>query len=281
MPVAVAPEPEDDPTPMPTAPEVVEAEELAVQAVATPQASAEAPKDLVTGIKQGLAGGWAVIQPVFVTATIMYAAVAVTYAGISSLLATLALKLGWGWLITLVMWLIRLLSLGMLVGFLVVIPSIVRHVLGSYLGVPMDPKSAIQDTIKNAGDRVVNCTIAMIPLGIFAGPIYFVEGKKLGPNVTRNWQLLPKDIATILLTLLVGGVASAVGIAALGFVLGLVPFLGPVLVAIGGALVQSAFFAYFMGVGIYFYFTLRRRLEGGDPEAEGRAALGGVAALPQ
>jgi hypothetical protein len=151
MPVPVAPEPEDDPTPMPTAPEVVEAEELAVQAVATPQASAEAPKDLVTGIKQGLAGGWAVIQPVFVTATIMYAAVAVTYAGISSLLALLAIKLGWAWFLTLTLWLIRLLQLGMVAGL--VIPSLFRHVLGSYLGVPIEPKAAVQETVAKIADR--------------------------------------------------------------------------------------------------------------------------------
>jgi len=163
----------------------------------------------------------------------------------------------------------------------VVMPSMVRHVLGSYLGVPMDPRSAIQDTIKNIGDRLVNCTIAMIPLGVFAGPIYFVEGKKLGPNVSRNWQLLPKDIVTILLVMLVGAVGMVVGGIVLGIVLGLVPFIGPVLVAIAGALMQSAFVAFYLGVGVYFYFTLRRRLEGGDPEAEGRAALGGVAALPQ
>jgi hypothetical protein len=169
MPVPVAPEPEDDPTPIPTAPEVVEAEELAVQAVATPQASAEAPKDLVAGIKQGLAGGWAVIQPVFVTATIMYAAVAVTYAGISSLLALLAMKLGWAWFLTLTLWLIRLLSLGMVAGLVVVMPSMVRHVLGSYLGVPMDPKSAIQDTIKNIGDRAGQLRDRDAPAGDLRG----------------------------------------------------------------------------------------------------------------
>jgi predicted membrane-bound dolichyl-phosphate-mannose-protein mannosyltransferase len=92
---------------------------------------------------------------------------------------------------------------------------------------------------------------------------------------------VPKDIVTILLVLLVGVVGMVVSGIVLGIVLGLVPFLGPVLVAIGGALMQSAFFAFFLGVGVYFYFTLRRRFEGGDPEAEGRAALGGVASLPQ
>jgi hypothetical protein len=35
--------------------------------------------------------------------------------------------------------------------------------------------------------------------------------------------------------------------------------------------------AYFTGFSVAFYFDLRRRFEGGDPEAEGRAALAGRA----
>jgi hypothetical protein len=256
-------------TPIPSAPEPI----AALAAVEPAGPSAEAPKDLVTGLKQGAAGGWAVVQPVAVMAFLMAAAVFVPINTLTALMLMI-LPLSLLGIVSLLM------SIATLVGVVVLMPSIYRYVLGAYLGVPIEPKAAVQETVAKINDRAVNCFVPMIPLGIFAGPIYYVENKKLGEVVSRNFQLWGKDWVTAIVTVIAVSVGFSIARYVLAMVLGFLP-LGLLLAMIVAGLVSAAMTTYFVGISIWFYFNYRRRFEGGDPESEGRAALAGISSLPQ
>lgn len=270
-PQALAPEPEYAPTPIPDAPD--EAASAVLVPVATPVGSAEPPKDIVAALKHNLGNGWGVVQPVFVNATLMAAAVYVPLNLLTALTLMILPVSLWG-----IMSL--LLSLAQLAGTLILIPSLFRYVLGSYLGAPIEPKAAVQETVAKIADRAVNCAIPCAILGVFAGPIYFVENKKIGEVISRNFALWGRDWVSVIVTLVALSVAVVVSGMVFGLVFGLLP--GGILFAqVIAALISSVATAFFTGLSIAFYFSYRRRFEGGDPEAEGRAALAGVGSLPQ
>ena len=266
QPVAVAPEPEYAPTPIPSAPEPVEVEEeVALAPQATPQANAEPPKDLVAAVKQNLGAGWGVVQPVFVNTVLMAAAVFVPLNLITALYLMIFPVSLWGIMGILV-------SLAKLAGFVILIPSLFRYVLGAHLGVPIEPKAAVQETVAKVADRAVNCFIPYLVFGVLAAPIYYVENKKVGEVISRNFALWGKDWVTIIVSGLAFGLVFGVASTVLGMILGMLP-LGLLLAQLFAAIITSVGLAFYTGLSSAFYFSYRRRFEGGDPEAEGRAAL--------
>jgi len=231
---------------------------------------AAAPEDVVGAIKQALQRGLEVFLPVAAGATLLVAAV---YVPISLLgqLGLMILPLGIAAILATLLMLVQLAAMTILM------PSLYRYILGAYLGQPVDLRATVQDQVANAKDVIVNCFVPGIVLGVFAGPIYFVEGKKLGEVISRNFNLLGKNLVPILGALFGVGLAAALVIFIPSWILGMLPA-GGLLAGLWGAIVTSVMFAYFASFSVAMYFDLRRRFEGGDPEGEARERL--AVALP-
>jgi hypothetical protein len=263
-PQPVAPPVAAVPMAVPSAPEALVPEPADGGALA-PLPGDDGPTDLVSKVRAALLDGWATVQPVFAMAAIMAAAVFVPIAAVQGL-AIIALPATLAGILSL------LLSLATLAGVVVLMPSMYRYVLGARVGQPIDPKAAIQETVAKLPDRAVHCFIPMIPLGIFAGPIYFVEHKKLGDVVSRNFNLWGKDWVTPIVAIFAFGLAIGIVRGIIVYILALLP-LGVLLALVAGAVIQSLMIAYWVGLSVSLYLGFRRRFEGVDAEAEARAAL--------
>jgi hypothetical protein len=252
---------------MPASPDVVEEEEHEMPEVAV----APPPADVVGAIKHALSRGLDVFLPVAAGASLLVAGVLVPIAVVAQL-GLMILPLGIAALLAM------LLTLAQLAAMTIVMPSLFRYILGAYLGQPVDLQGTVRAQIANAKDVIVNCFVPGIVLGVFAGPIYFCEGKKLGDVISRNFNLLGRNLVPILGGLF--GVAIAVTIVnyLVGWILGMLPF-GGLLASLWINIVSSVMAAYFASFSVAMYFDLRRRFEGGDPEGEARTRL--AAALPR
>ena len=226
--------------------------------------------DLVAQIKHALLRGLEVFMPVAAGATMVVAAVYVSV-GVLVQLFAMILPTGVASLLALV------LLLAQVAVMVLLMPGLYRHILGSYLGQPVELIPTVQAQIPRAADVAVNCFVPMIVLGVFAGPVYWVENKKLGDVIKRNFSLLGLYLGPILLSLLAAIVAVAIIAGIPAWILGKLP-LGGLLASIWSNLVISLLVVYFASFSVAMYFDLRRRHEGGDPEGEARAQLS--AALP-
>jgi len=247
---------------MPASPPLMEEEEQDIEANVE---VAPAPTDVVGAIKHALLRGLDVFLPVAAGATLLVAGVAVPI----SLLAwagLMVLPLGVAALLAM------LLTLVQLAAMTIVVPSLYRYVLGAYLGKPVDLRSTVQAQIANAKDVIVNCFVPGIVLGVFAGPIYFCEGKKLGDVISRNFNLLGKNLVPILGSVFAVAIAGSIGIYLFGWLLSLLPF-GGLFAILWNNILTSVMAAYFVAFSVAMYFDLRRRFEGGDPEGEARTRL--------
>jgi hypothetical protein len=162
----------------------------------------------------------------------------------------------------------------------ILMPSLGRFMLSHYLGQPISIQLAVQQSIARVADVAVHCFVPGIVFGVFAAPIYYVEDKKLGAVIGRNFELLKKELAPILAAVLGGGVAVAIAMTIVGVILGLLP-LGGILTSIVVNGVTAFLVAFASALSVWLYFWVRRKHEGGDPEGEARARLDGAAgALP-
>jgi hypothetical protein len=233
---------------------------------ATPGGGVLDSADLGGAIKQIFAGGWSVLAPVAAPVVVVVAAVLIPLSLLGHLMV-MALGASIGGLLAM------LLALAQFAAGLVLFPAMTRFVLGHYLGQPISIQAAIQEQIAKIADVLVNCDIALIPLGIFAGPIYFVEGKKLGEVVSRNFNLLTKDLVPIIVAIAAGTLGLILTQWILGKIVGLLPFAWLFSAIIFGS-VSAFLVAYGAALSVWLYFTVRRKHEGGDPEGEARARLG-------
>lgn len=237
-----------------------------------PPGDEPAPGDLVGQIKALLLRGLQVFSPVAVGAVLLVAAVYVPI----SLVAHLGLMI---LPLSLASILALLLTLVQLAALLIVMPALYRYVIGAYLGQPVDLRATVNEMVPKAADVIVNCDIPAIVLGVFAGPIYWVEGKKLGDVIGRNFNLLGKNLVPILLSIFGVGVVATLIIMIPSYILAYLP-LGGLLAALWGNVVMAVVIAYFVAFSVATYFDMRRRFEGGDPEGEARARLASIALPP-
>jgi hypothetical protein len=232
--------------------------------------AAPAEGDVVGQVKYALQRGLDVFMPVAASATMLIAALYVTV-GVLVQLFLMILPLGLAGALA------GLLALAQLLAMVIVMPGLYRYILGSYLGQPVELVPTVKAQIPRAADVAVNCFIPMILLGVFAGPVYWVEDKKIGDVIGRNFSLFGKNLVPILLSLLGIGVVVAIVSGIPAWILTKLPF-GGLLASIWSNLVISVVVAFFASFSVAMYFDLRRRHEGGDPESEARARL--TAALP-
>ncbi|MBA3550358.1 MAG: hypothetical protein H0T76_28115 [Nannocystis sp.] len=223
------------------------------------------PEDVVGAIKHGLQRGLDVFLPAAAGATLLVAAVFVPISLVAQL-GLMILPLGLAAILAM------LLTLAQLAAMTIMMPALYRYVLGAYLGQPVDLRATVQDQIANAKDVIVNCFVPAIVLGVFAGPIYFVEGKKLGDVIKRNFELLSRNLVPILGAVFGVAIAAGVLIFLFSWILGLLPA-GGLLASLFANLVVAIVTAYFASYSVAMYFDLRRRFEGGDPEGEARERL--------
>jgi len=228
------------------------------------------PDDVVGAIKHALQRGLDVFLPVAAGATLLVAAVYVPISLVAQL-GLMIFPLGVAALLAM------LLTLVQLAATMIMLPALYRYILGAYLGKPVDLQATVQAQVANAKDVIVNCFVPGIVLGVFAGPIYFCEGKKLGDVISRNFNLLGRNLVPILGSVFGVGIAASIGIYLFSWILGMLP-LGGLLASLWGNLVAAVVMAYFASFSVAMYFDLRRRFEGGDPEGEARTHL--AAALP-
>jgi len=230
-----------------------------------------AADDVVGAIKQALMRGVEVFTPVAAGATLLIAAVMVPLALVAQL-GLMILPLGLAAVLAL------LLTLVQLAAMVLVVPALYRYILGAYLGEPVDLRATVQGQVANAKDVIVNCFIPGLVLGVFAGPIYFVEGKKLAEVIARNFNLLGRSLVPLLGALFGTMIAVSLAVYLVSWILGLLPF-GGLLASLFSNVVYAIMLAFFAAFSVANYFDLRRRFEGGDPEGEARARLA-AAALP-
>jgi hypothetical protein len=235
----------------------------------------EAPKDPVGAMKFYLAAMWRLSSPVFMPMTIVFAAVFVSARVFMALLLTI-MPVSLLGIVGVIGWIV---SLALLVATAVIFPSAFRVVLGHHFGMPIEMKDAIKETTSKGAERPLNCFVPMAILGIFAGPIYFIENRKLGDVIKRNFDLWKLDWVGPIVTIVVLGVAIAVPMTILSMILINLPF-GLVLASAVGALLSAVMYSLMVGLSVALYFSHRRK-EGGDPDSEAHAALAGVASLPQ
>jgi len=231
---------------------------------------AAAPEDVVGAIKHALLRGLEVFTPVAAGATLLVAAVFVPLALLGQIFLQF-LPLGVAGVLTL------LLALAQLAALTIVLPSLHRYILGAYLGEPVDLVANVKVQVANAKDVVVNCFVPSLVLGVFAGPIYFVEGKKLGEVISRNFNLLGRHLVPILGAVFGFAIVATLVNYLVAWILGMLP-VGWLLASLWINTMTAIMVAYFASFSVAMYFDLRRRFEGGDPEGEARARL--AAALP-
>ncbi|MCY1055817.1 FHA domain-containing protein [Nannocystis sp. SCPEA4] len=268
-PMAAAPVPPGPPVLVPetAVPDLPPASEAAAPA------AGPAGNDLVSQVKFILGESWKVLQPVAAPAVATVGAVLIPI-GLLAQLGLLILPLSLAGLLA------GLLSLVQLAAMVILVPSVGRFVLASYLGQPITIQAAVQQSIQKVADVALNCFVPSIVFGVFAAPIYFVEDKKLGAVIGRNFNLLGKELVPILASVFGGGLAVGIAMTIVGLILGILP-LGGLLNSILVNGVMAFMIAFGAALSVFLYFWIRRKHEGGDPESEARARLGGdVAALP-
>ena len=282
-PVAAAPQAPAPmaPAPVPTAPAPAAGPASIMPAMPT-QAGDEAPpvasdappaaNDVVGAIKQLLLRGLQVFSPVAGMTTLLVAAVYLP----TSLLAQIGLLL---LPLSLAGILALLLTLVQLAAMLIVLPALYRYIIGAYLGQPVDLRTTVNEQVPRAADVIVNCDIPLAVFGVFAGPIYWVEGKKLGDVISRNFNLLGKNLVPILGAAFGVGLAAGLVIFIPSYILAYLP-LGGLLASLWGNVIASVVVAFFAAFSVATYFDMRRSLEGGDPEGEARARLAAPALPP-
>ena len=233
-------------------------------------------------------GAWEAIKPQIIPATLITAILSVPMAVLGWFVLVTFGPLGFGAILLL------LLALAQLAGTLILMPALVRFVLGVHLGQPVDIRTAIMSQVADfktvglnflvfgivAGIAAVFLIIPAIFVAVFVGQIYFVEGKRFGDAIGRNVELVKRDWVTATVNVLVPAVVLAVGLGIVGFILGVLPVIGGLMGALGRAVGQAVITPIIMMLCTRMYFDYRRRFEGGDPEAEARARLG-APALPE
>ena len=239
--------------------------------LATPQAEGGKP-DLVNDVKVALAGGWSVLAPTAVLVVGMFAAVLIPVSVLAWLLVMI-LPLGVAGILA------GLLALAQALAMIILVPAAYRYLLGAHLGQPVTPRAAVEEVRAKIADVFVNMLVPGIVLGVFAGPIYWVEGKKLGEVISRNFQLLGRDVVTIIVSWL----ALVIPISIVSQIVTWLFFkilgtFGLLLASIITNSLTAVMIAYGLGLSTWFYFNIRRRFEGGDPEGDARVRL--AASLP-
>jgi len=237
----------------------------------TPPADGAKP-DLVHAVKTALLGGLSVAAP---TATVTVGVLLAVMVPVSVLVWLFAVLLPAGAAYALGL----LLGLAQAVALLFLVPAAFRHILAAHLGQPITPQAALAEVRAKFGDVFVNMLVPGIVLGIFAGPIYWLEGKKIGEVIGRNFGLIGRDVLTIILTWVALIIPVFVVTLILAFVFSYLGSLGLLLTLLLDDALIAVMTAYGLGLSTWYYFDLRRRFETADPEGEARARLG-AAALP-
>jgi MFS family permease len=232
-------------------------------------------------------GAWEAIKPQIVQATMITAILTVPMAVLGWFVLVTFGPFGFGAVLLL------LLALAQLVGTLILTPALVRFVLGVHLGQPVDVRGAIMEQVADrrtvalnflvfgivAGIAAMFLVVPAVFVAVFVGQIYFVEGKRHGDAIGRNFELVKRDIVAPIVNVFVPALVFGIGLLIAGYILGVLPLIGGLMGALGRALGQAIMLPVILMLCTRLYFQQRRRFEGGDPEGEARARLG-APALP-
>jgi hypothetical protein len=120
------------------------------------------------------------------------------------------------------------------------------------------------------------CLVPGILLGLFILPAYMVEQKKMFDVNSRSFDLIKKDWALSLLPPLLVWIPAVIVIGVMQFVLGFIPYAGPVLAALLQGVVGATVGPFFVHVVFRMYVALRQKYEQGNVAAELQAAVGRV-----
>ena len=275
------------PMPGPPSPEFVP-----MQPSPQPMAASGAAVAPVAGFANNMVavvvGAWEAIKPQIIPATLITAILSVPMAVLGWFVLVTFGPFGFGALLLMV------LALAQLAGTLILMPALVRFVLGVHLGQPVDIRTAIMSQVADfktvglnflafglvAGVAAVFLIVPAIFVAVFIGQIYFVEGKRFGGAIGRNVELVKRDWVTATVNVLVPAIVLAFGLGLVGYILGVLPVIGGLTGALGRAVGQAVITPIILMICTRMYFDYRRRFEGGDPEGEARARLG-APALPQ
>jgi len=245
--------------------------------------SALSSEDFITLYKQA----WEFLKPVLIPAVLTTGAVTVPVAVA-------------GWILGLIPVVGPILGLLLTLAEALVMPfaiaALTRFLLGHYLNHPVDWITSWKQQIANpkmvwvsfvvagliAGVGALFLIIPGILLGSFIGIIYFCEGKRMVDINMRNLEIAKQDPMLLIISLIVViiGVALALGVPI--WVLGLIPFVGGLLVSVLVAASIAVITPFLLVLSILLYFQIRRRFEGGEPEVGAMQMLiATAAALPE
>jgi hypothetical protein len=276
--------PPEAPPPAPPRPEIDD-EEATVQHLPVVD-SAPAPGALpisggdLTGL---LKQAWSILQPVIIPASLITGAITVPIALIGGILGFIP-------------------YVGAVVGFIftlaqialmpLAVAAVYRFMLGRYLGAPIDPQTAWRQQIDEAREvwpsfflasliAGVGALFLIIPgilLGIFIGPVYFVEGKRMVDINLRTLELTKRDPLPLIILVFIVAIALAIALAIPLAIFGLLGAVGGLLSAVLLAALGAVILPFGATLALLLYFGLRRRFEGGEPEEAARAILTAVEA---
>jgi len=262
---------------------------LASPAVAVPESAAPtAPAairsgDFATLYKQA----WEFLKPVVVPSALIIGGLTVPIALASGILGLVPVV---GPIV------VALLALAQAVLMPLAIAALTRFLLGVYLNHPVDWMTAWKEQLANAkmvwlsffvagliaGIGLLFLIIPGILLGSFVGVLYFCEGKRMVDINLRNLEITKQDPLLPIVTFIVVALAVGIGLAIPAWILGLIPFVGAILAAVLQAAVMAVVTPFMIVLSIMLYFRIRRRFEGGEPEAAALQMLIATAvALPQ
>jgi hypothetical protein len=264
---------------------------MSAPAMSAPAMSSGGAVDPVAGAANdmmgAIMGAWEAIKPQIVPATMITAILTVPMAVLGWFVLVTFGPSGFGAVLVL------LLALAQLAGTLVLMPALVRFVLGVHLGQPVDVRGVIMEQVADvktvapnflvfglvAGVAAMFLLVPAVLVAVFVGQIYFVEGKRYADAIGRNFELVKRDMVTVIVNVFVPALLFAIGLFIAGYILAVLPLIGGLMGALGRAIGQAIMLPIILMLATRMYFQYRRRFEGGDPEGEARARLG-APALP-
>lgn len=127
-----------------------------------------------------------------------------------------------------------------------------------------------------AGVASIFCLVPGILLGLYLLPAYMVEQRRMFDVNARCFDLIKKDWALSLIPPVLVGVPVAVVMVVLQFVLGFIPYAGPVLAALLQGVVAATVGPFFVHLVFRMYVALRQKYEHGNVAGELQSAVGRV-----
>lgn len=163
---------------------------------------------------------------------------------------------------------------------LFIYPVISRYALAIYLGEPVSMMQAWRNHKRKLGANLLNTFVTTLIggltlglLGVYVFQIPYVEGKSMVDVNMRSWDLFKSSWKRVIVVGLGSWIMFAVPTFIATWVLGHVPFLGPILNAVIWGLLPAVYVPLIFLMLSRIYFETRERMEGVDPRPAARSAI--------